>query len=359
MGGTVDERSFMYPGSIMAGWRLDTRARLVTVVAFAVLCGPGCSSMPPGPSSMAPAQGAWDPAASEDLTWHVRDAAFSQDRAVEASGLTASQRYLYVALEKYAAVLQIDLENDLAATTLHLTVPPHSELEGIAWVDDRLLLCDEAHAAVYSVPIADEAGCAALAAGDVLKTHTHPLRGVSIRGGKIGLEGVAVNSDASRVYLLLERSRREDGSCVSRIFPMGFDGQALVRRDAEITIPLEDCAWRLTDLMFVDGVLLALKTQYPGERYAIIEIDPATGSWQTRIDLTDFGRGVSDRGFDNNLEGMTLAGGGDLYLVSDNAVTDLIDDPTPPLGGKRSLFVRLPARRADAAAGTGPRPGQR
>jgi hypothetical protein len=35
---------------------------------------------------------------------------------------------------------------------------------------------------------------------------------------------------------------------------------------------------------------------------------------------------------------------GTLYMVSDNAVTGVVDDPEPPLTDERTLLMRIPAK---------------
>jgi hypothetical protein len=168
------------------------------------------------------------------------------------------------------------------------------------------------------------------------------LQGLSVRGGKIGFEGVAVTPDARFLYLLLERSHRPDGDCESKVFRMRVTEDVLKAEGKPILIALEDCAWRLTDLELWHGRLLALKSQFPGNRYEVIAIDPALRTWEVVLDLTDTLRSVTEDGWGNNVEGMALANDGSLYLVSDNAVTGKIDDPEPPPTDERTLLMRIP-----------------
>lgn len=314
-------------------------------VALCLLVGLGmaCSSSSgldaaPGASSA----GRWDLDRAEVLRWIADDSGFDQDNAVEASGLAASGRFLYATSEKYAALLQIDPQRRHAARVLRLAVPPLSELEGVAFAADRLFLCDEAHAAVYMVELEDEATAATRPDDPLLAVVILQLDGIDVAPGKIGLEGLAVTADGNRLFVLLERSKINDGACVSTIFAARLDGERLVAEGEPLVIRLEDCNWRLTGLVLDDDRLLALKTQYPGERYQLIEIDPINGRWRVVLDLTEYARAIEREGYGNNLEGLALTANGDLYLISDNAETGITDDPYPPPAKERTLFVRLP-----------------
>ncbi len=283
----------------------------------------------------------WDLGGAQILTWSADDEAFGQDRALEASGLTASDRFLYATSEKYWRVLQIDPEQGLAARVIALEVPRHTELEGIAFADGTLFLCDEAHAAVYRVDLQDES---ATESGS-LPARSLTLEGPTVAAGKIGLEGLAVTPDGSRLWLLLERSGDPASGCVSTIYPLAIDDSALTATADPIVVELADCNWRLTGLQLWKDRLLALKTQYPGERYEVIEIDPDSGSWSVVLEMTDFLRSVRQDGWNNNVEGITVTPDGSLWLISDNAWTEVIDASTPPIADERALLVRIPPAR--------------
>ena len=295
----------------------------------------GCRSGRQQPSQAGPP---WDISSAEILTWQADDQGFSQDRALEASGLTASDRFLYATSEKYWRVLQIDTDHELAARVIALDVPRHTELEGIAWVNGKLYLCDEAHAAVYRVELRDESD----SDPGRLPADLLPLEGLDVDAGKIGIEGVAVTPTERRLWLLLERYGDPNSGCVSRIYPLEIGDSSLPIAGDPITVQLEDCNWRLTGLQLWNGRLLALKTQFPGERYEVISIDPESGSWKVALDMTRFLRSVRQDGWNNNVEGITVTADGSLWLISDNAWTQVIDDATPPVAEERALLVRIP-----------------
>jgi hypothetical protein len=296
----------------------------------------GCRSQPT--AEVTPSAGWWDAGAAQVLTWRADDKVFAQDRALEASGLALSDGILWVASEKYRSLLRIDPRRDFEARVVAVDVPPLSELEGIAVSSGTAYLCDEAHAAVYAVDLGGGADSEA-----PLPARALPLEGVTVAGGKIGFEGIEVAPDGD-IFLLLERSHEADGGCVSTIFRLRREGERLVPHGTPITIPLEDCAWRLSGLAWWRGGLLALKTQFPGSRYEVIAIDPAGGRWMVVMEMTDLLRSLPARGWANNVEGIAVAGDGSLYLVADNAVTMTAAGPEPPPAEEKSLLLRLPGR---------------
>jgi hypothetical protein len=316
---------------------MSARRTAVLAVAVALIMF-GCRSVErrtaiPGPE--------WDVGAAEILTWTVDDPAFRQDRALEASGLTTSGRFLYATSEKYWRVLQIDPSGDHTARVMPLDVPIHTELEGVAWSNRQLYLCDEAHAAVYRVTIENETTIGP----DKIPARSLDLGELEVAAGKIGIEGVAVTPGGDRMWLLLERAGDPASGCVSRIFPLAIGASGLSLAGEPIVLQLEDCNWRLTGLHLHGDRLLGLKTQFPGERYEIVAIDPDNGSWRVILDMTELLRSVTEDGWHNNVEGITVTADGALWLISDNAWTGIIDDPTPPLADRKTLLIRIPPTR--------------
>ena len=142
--------------------------------------------------------------------------------------------------------------------------------------------------------------------------------------------------------MLLERSGNELKGCTSRIYLLRREGEDLELAGDVLDIALEDCNWRLTALAWREGRLTALKTQYPGERYEIVDVDLESGKTEVLLDLTAMMREFPAKGWSNNIEGMAISADGALWLVSDSAVTGVIDDPLPPRGDQRTLLVRIP-----------------
>jgi hypothetical protein len=319
-----------------------TRCAFGIVCLTAVIAGLGCRSAAVQEDHEPP----WDVARAEVIRWQPDDPAFGQDFALEASGLAVSAHVLYVPSEKYARLLVIDLEDDARARVRRLVVPKHSELEAVAVIDGGVLLCDEAHATVYEVTFGDGDRTTANLENEPLVALELPLDGVDVEGGKIGFEGIEVDRDGGTVFLLLERRETDVGSCVSRIYRLRRQEGRLTADRGPVNVALPDCTWRLTGLAWWGERMIALKTQYPGERYEVVTIDLTTGAALVVLDLTELLRALEKEGWSNNVEAIAVTGDGALWLVSDNAVTGIIDDPLPPPAESRTLLLRIPPTAA-------------
>jgi len=294
-----------------------------------------------------PPQPAWDVDRAEIVHWRASDPSFEQDFALEASGLAASGGRLYVSSEKYARILVIEQTADARARVIRLDVPRHSELEGVALIGKTLFLSDEAHAAVYEVDLGDETDGAEADTREPLAAKMLPFDDLDVRGGKIGFEGIEVGPDDDRMYVLLERSGSESTGCVSKIYRLRRAGDRLVADLDALEVALEDCAWRLTGLAWWKGRLIALRTQFPGERYEVVAVDLVNGEAEVVLELTEFLRSLAQQGWSNNVEGIAVAGDGSLWLVADNAVTGVIDAPLPPPSDDDTLLLRIPPTAHD------------
>jgi hypothetical protein len=317
------------------GWR----AAVACLLLLLGIAAQGCRSTVDYPQSGFPE---WDIQRAEIMSWKSNDPFFDQDFALEASGLAASHRYLIVPSEKYATLLLIGFGPGGPAQAVTLDVPLHAELEGVALHDRILFLCDEAHAAVYWVSLLDAENFAAGRVADPLVAREMSVHGVSVRGGKIGFEGIEVSPDGNRIFVLLERSGNEESGCVSRVFRFGRRETDLMAEGDPLEVELEDCFWRLTGLAWWGNKLLALKTRFPGERYEVVSIDLITGESRVVLEMTEFLRSLREGGWSNNVEGIAITSDGALWLVADNAVTGTIDDPRPPRTDERTLLIRIP-----------------
>lgn len=293
--------------------------------------GPGATSTPP-----------WNIARAEVVRWHADEPFFAQDFAIEASGMAVSDRFLWVSSEKYGGLLLVDLLGRSYVKTVRVGVPKYAELEGVALVDGGVLLCDEAHAAVYEVAIENEDQVFESPPKTPLPAEALTLEGVAVRGGKIGFEGIEVDDEDGTIYLLLERSGTEETGCVSRLWKLHRITGGLRAVGDPIEVALEDCTWRLTGLAWWNGQMIALKTQYPGMRYEVVSLDLETGDTEVLLDPTRLLRLLAWEGWSNNVEGIAVSGDGSLWLVADNAETGVIDEPVPPPGGSHTLLLRIP-----------------
>jgi uncharacterized protein YjiK len=307
----------------------------ILLLSLAIGCRTGVERRDPWPLT-------WDVGRSEVIHWRADEPSFNQGFALEASGLATSRRVLYLTSEKYGRLILVDPVDGGRAVVVRLEVPPHSELEGVALTDGGLLLCDEAHATVYEVPFVEDATLATEPSSVVIAARALPLEGVEIRGGKIGFEGIEVDPVKQTVYLLLERSGSDEIGCVSRIWTLQRSKNGLVSETEPIEVALEDCAWRLTGLAWWHGRMLALKTQFPGERYEVVEVDLDDGRTTVLLDLTTTLRALEREGWSNNVEGIAVTDDGTLWLVADNAVTGVIDELVPPSASHKTLLLRIP-----------------
>ncbi len=285
----------------------------------------------------------WDLERAQLMFWSSDEPSFHQGSAIEASSIAAAGDLLIVAAEKYGCLVVIDCGDGHRARVVRLEVPRHSELEGVAVSGDTLYLSDEAHAVAYAIELDSLRRLTEVSADEMLPVKRLPLEGVSLTGSKIGFEGIEISRGGGRAYLMLERTGSHETGCLSRIYELRIEADRLVLEGDPVEIVLEDCFWRLTDLAWWDERLIALKTQFPGERYEVIEIDLATGTYSVLMDLTRMMVRLAAHGWNNNLEGLAVSGDGALWLVSDNSVTITVDDPLPPPAKDRTLLVRLPA----------------
>lgn len=314
-------------------------ATVLVQTATAVLLISSCTGQDRAPIEQ-PA--IWDVDRAEIVEWRSEDPAFNQEFAMEASGLASDGAILYIPSEKYSRLLVFDPRREKQIGVVRLDVPRHSELEGVAVNGDGLLLCDEAHAAVYEVVDARDGTIAAAMGGLPVPVQKLELEGMSVRGGKIGFEGIETDPESGEVLLLLERDGTEDSGCVSRIYRLRRVGNTLVPKSEPVEVELEDCAWRLTGLGRWNGRLIALKTQYPGELYEIVSVDLDSGAIEVVLELTELLQSLPARGWSNNVEGLAISEDGALWLVADNAWTGIIDDPIPPLIDVRTSLLRIP-----------------
>ena len=88
--------------------------------------------------------------------------------------------------------------------------------------------------------------------------------------------------------------------------------------------------------------MIALKTKFPGMRYEVVTVDLQTGDTAVLLDPTKLLRLLAREGWSNNVEGIAVSGDGSLWLVADNAVTGVINDPLPPPGESHTLLLRIP-----------------
>ncbi len=316
-----------------AGWRVR---HLLLLICALPMVAVGCRSAGSGGPVSETNGPWWDVNRAEYLVWDADDPSFQQEMALEGSGLVAHEGKLLACSEKYAHLLRIDPET-LQAEALELGLPKFAEIEGVTVDGGEILLCDEANAAVWVGDFSD------VSSNGRIDLRRLNLDGLSLSGGKLGVEGITVSPGPSReVFLMLERSGKPDQGCRATIFRLVRLGEALENHGNPLVIPMEDCNWRLTGLQFWNGHLLALKTRYPGERYEVVEVNTMSGELTTVLEMTDLLVGVRDKGWGNNVEGLTVTEDGALWMISDNAMTHKIERSKPALARDKTLLLRLP-----------------
>lgn len=315
-------------------WLRDLAAIALLLMACAL---GGCRSTAPSEiAGAAPVSPWWDVEHAEIMVWHSIDPAFSQEMALEGSGLVAHDGFLLAVSEKYSHLLRVD-PMSLEVRPFAMDLPRYAEIEGVTVDGQELLMCDEANAAVWAIDIPGGSADAPL------EVRRLELVDLELKGGKLGVEGITVAEGAnSAVFLALERHGSKETGCRATLFKLVREHDQLKPSGPQLVIPMEDCNWRLTGLQIWNGRLLALKTRYPGERYEVVEIDQESGALTTVLEITELLLGVAVEGWGNNIEGLTVTDDGALWLISDNAMTDRARTPKPPLGKDKTLLMRLP-----------------
>ena len=80
--------------------------------------------------------------------------------------------------------------------------------------------------------------------------------------------------------------------------------------------------------------------------HGVVTVDLETGDAVVLLNLTELLRRLAREGWSNNVEGIAIGGDGSLWLVADNAVTGVIDNPLPPPGESRTLLLRVPPTKS-------------
>ena len=78
----------------------------------------------------------------------------------------------------------------------------------------------------------------------------------------------------------------------------------------------------------------------------MVAVDLDSGDTEVLLDLTELLRSLGAQGWSNNVEGLAVSDDGALWMVADNAVTGVIDDPLPPMIDSRTLLLTIPVAEA-------------
>jgi uncharacterized protein YjiK len=243
------------------------------------------------------------------------------DKQVCISGMKMYKGQLYFASERCPFIVVFDPATKQIARTINLHVPQEYEMEGMTSYHDKLYLISENRSAIYEVNMKD---------GSLVEVNTSSKLPEKLKSGD-GMEGIAANEKSNKFYLL--RERNEDLS-KSQIFTFniiqGKEGIQELVYESMIELPLESAQWRYSDICVdvKNSRLICLKSFSKGklrQQYLeTVSID-VNGVLQpetlTNLDVENFS-GISNQykaqDYSMNLEGVTIADDGTIYIVSDN-----------------------------------------
>lgn len=246
----------------------------------------------------------------------------AMNKQVCISGMKLYKGQLYFASERCPSVFVFDPVKSAITNTISIAVPQGFEMEGLTSYKDKLYSISENVAAVYEIDILS----------GVVKTvsTSAPLPPKSKDGD--GMEGIAANEKSNKFYLLRER---DDDMSHSQIYTYtaeaGNETAAVVLKyESMIELPLENPQWRYSDICVdsVNSKLLCLKSYSKGKfRQQFLESIDIDAYGKLLVEtlknipvenFTDVSNAYKTQGFSMNLEGITIANDGTVYIVSDN-----------------------------------------
>ncbi|MEI2738353.1 MAG: esterase-like activity of phytase family protein [Chitinophagaceae bacterium] len=262
------------------------------------------------------------PSQSEVYTVGNIDLPASMNKQVCISGMKLYNGQLYFASERCPSIFVFDPVKSAITNTIAIQVPQNFEMEGLTSYKDKLYVVSENIAAVYEIDI--QSG--------VVKTvsTSAPLPPKSKDGD--GMEGIAANEKSNKFYLLRER---DDDMSHSQIYTYtveaGNESSPLILKYESMTeLPLENPQWRYSDICVdsVNSKLLCLKSYSKGKfRQQFLESIDIDADGKLLVEtlknipvenFTDASNAYKTQDFSMNLEGITIANDGTVYIVSDN-----------------------------------------
>ncbi|MEO6612887.1 MAG: esterase-like activity of phytase family protein [Chitinophagaceae bacterium] len=237
------------------------------------------------------------------------------------SGMKYYNNALYLVSERCPSIFVIDPGTAAITHTINLQVPQSFEMEGMTSYGDKLYLVSENIAAVYEVDT--KTGIARPV------TTTLALPPKSKDGD--GMEGIAANERNKKFYLL--RERNEDMSA-SQLYTFNVetskDNIVSLQYESMIELPLDNPQWRYSDICYdkENSRLICLKSYAKGkfrQQYLeSLELDkqgklmPETLKNIPVENFTGASNAYKTQRYSMNLEGVTIAGDGTIFIVSDN-----------------------------------------
>lgn len=243
------------------------------------------------------------------------------DNQVCISGQIFYNGQLYMASERCPSIFILDPEKGTLTGTINFSLSAHFEMEGLTAYKDKLYLVTEDEVAVYEVTPST---------GALRSVSTSiPLPG-KLKSGD-GMEGIAANEQQQKFYLL--RERNEDLSR-SQIYTFSVEGGGdtplSLKYESMIELPLENPQWRYSDIFYdkASARLLCLKSYSKGKtRQQYLEslaTDEAGNLLRESLqnipveNFTETSAAFKTQKYSMNLEGITMDGSGNIFIVSDN-----------------------------------------
>lgn len=257
------------------------------------------------------------------------------------SGIKYLDGKLYAASERCPVVLVVDTATGNLITSLNINVPQVFEMEGITSYNGQLFLITENVAAIYTVNPKT---------GDLTTiTTSQPLPAKSKSGD--GMEGIAANEQKNKFYLLRERNEDMSRSQILTFtVQAAADGGVTLAYESTVELPLETPQWRYSDICFdpKSGKLLCLKSFSKGKlRKQFIESIETNEKGDllvatlSNINVTDFSEisnRYKDEDYSMNLEGITIAEDGTIFIISDNTSGKAVCDA---LAKEKTILLKL------------------
>jgi uncharacterized protein YjiK len=238
------------------------------------------------------------------------------------SGMNYYNNQLYFASERCPSIFIFDPVKKQITGSIPFQIAEEFEMEGMTSYKDKLYLVSEDVAALYEVNMSN---------GSIRSVRTSiPLPPKTKNGD--GMEGIAANEKNHKFYLLRERNEDMTNSQVYtfNVKPGNDKGEVTLEYESMFELSLDNPQWRYSDICMdpKNNRLLCLKSYSKGkmrQQYLeSISID-AEGNLKPETlhnipvdNFTEASNQYKDLDFSMNLEGISLAADGTIYIISDN-----------------------------------------